>query len=69
MTPMVKAQYSEAKNDNGANEVAHFMIQQPLPSSIYQEEKAVGKEQRDPNNNNCKVWPNMLINDDSIQKT
>ena len=69
MTPMVKAQYSEAKIDNSANKVNGFMIQQPLPSSIYQEEKATEKEQRVDISNNCKVWPNMLINDDSIQKT
>lgn len=37
-----------------------------MPSSIYNEEKVIGKEVRD---NNCKVWPNVLINDDSIQKT
>lgn len=67
MTPMVKAQYSEPKNDNNANEVGNFLIQQPIPSSIYHEEKVASKEV--PRDNNCKIWPNILINDDSIQKT
>jgi len=64
---MVKAQYSEPKNDKDINEVGNFLINQPLPSSIYHEEKNTGKENvRD---NNHKLWPNILINDDSIQKT